>query len=250
MLKGKVVLVTGAASGLGAATALICAEQGATLFLLDRDAERLEGIHARVEAAGANCCSHVTDISTRDNCFAAVTAAVDRFGRLDALCNIAGVMQFHHACDVTESDWNRLMAINLSAPFYFCQAAIPELIKTHGSIVNVASSGGMKGTPYTIPYAVAKAGLIHMTKGLAREFIKQPIRINVMAPGSMDTEMNSNLASNIPDGIDKSLMAAYSGFRPMADPVGMAKMVAYMISDETPAMHGAIIAIDAGITAG
>jgi meso-butanediol dehydrogenase / (S,S)-butanediol dehydrogenase / diacetyl reductase len=249
-LKDKIVAITGAASGLGTATAVACAQEGAKLFLIDCDVGRLDAPAAKLAASGAQCQGHVTDISSRDNCFAAIAAAVERFGKLDGLCNVAGIVQFHHACEVTEADWNRMIAVNLSGSFFLCQAAIPELIKEHGSIVNVASSGGMKGTPYTVPYSITKAGIIQMTKALAREFIKQPIRINVMAPGAMDTEMNANLVDHVPEGIDRSLMAAYSGFRPMADPMGMARMIAYMISDETPAMHGAVIAIDAGITAG
>jgi NAD(P)-dependent dehydrogenase (short-subunit alcohol dehydrogenase family) len=250
-LKDKVILVTGAASGLGRATALACARNGAALFMVDRDRDGLEVTRARLEA-GCVAESFVCDLAERETCAQAVAAALGRFGRLDALCNIAGIMQFHEVTKVTPEDWDRMIATNLSAPFFLSQAAIPALLESHGSIVNVASGAGILGIAYGVPYSIAKAGLVQMTRSMAMEFIKQPIRINALAPGPMDTEMNVNLLSQggIPDGLDRSLIERYSGYRGMADPAGMANMIVHMLSDETPALHGSIVSVDSGGTAG
>jgi len=127
-LKDKVVLVTGAASGLGRATALACARQGADLFMVDRDREGLEKTLSQVTDIGATAENFVRDLVERQACVDAVAMAVERFGRLDALCNIAGIMQFHETTKVTPEDWDRMIATNLSAPFYLSQAAIPALL--------------------------------------------------------------------------------------------------------------------------
>ncbi len=251
-LEGKIILVTGAASGLGRATAVACAGEGASLFMVDRDREGLKVTSTRLPKTGVAAETFVRDLVERQACLDAVAAAVERFGRLDALCNIAGIMQFHEVTKVTPEDWDKMIATNLSAPFWLSQAAIPELLKSHGSIVNVASAAGIGGTAYGVPYSVTKGGLIQMTKSMAMEFIRHPIRINALAPGAMDTEMNVNLLAQggIPDGLDRSLIERYSGFRPFADPAGMANMIVHMLSDETPALHGSIVSVDAGMTAG
>jgi meso-butanediol dehydrogenase / (S,S)-butanediol dehydrogenase / diacetyl reductase len=156
-LEGKVILVTGAASGLGAATAMACAREGADVFLVDRDADGMADTAARIAELGGQTGSYQADLSQRQACLDAVAAGNSHFGKLDGLCNIAGITLFHRVSEVTEEDWNLTIAIILSAPFYLSQAALPELIRNHGSIVNVAGSGAIKGTAYTVPYSSAKA---------------------------------------------------------------------------------------------
>src|SRR5690348_10614665 len=145
-LADKVVLVTGAGSGLGAATSLACARAGARLHLVDRDGEGLRETAAKAAELGAECATLLGELTVRQFCRDSVKAAIDQFGRLDALCNIAGITLFHRVGEVTEEDWDKTLAIILSAPFFLSQAALPELIRTHGSILNVAGSGAIKGT--------------------------------------------------------------------------------------------------------
>lgn len=247
-LRDKVVLVTGAASGLGAATALACAREGARIWLVDRDGAGLEHTARKITEIGGESGSFVADLAERQPCFDAVKAAIDHFGRLDGLCNIAGITLFHRVCDVTEADWRKTIDIILSAPFFLSQAAIPELIRNHGSIVNVASSGGIKGTAYTVPYSAAKAAVIHMTKCMAMELINEPIRINAIAPGGMITNIMGG--KSFPEDLDRDLITRYAGVRPAVDPAEVANMIAYMLSDATPYLHGAVISVDGGITAG
>lgn len=246
-LREKVVLITGAGGGLGRATAKACAEAGARVFLVDLNAQGLAETGEAIAAAGGSCFSLAGDLTRRQTCIDAVAGALNAYGRLDGLCNIAGITLFHRTCEVSEADWNETLAITLSAPFFLSQAAIPELIRTRGSIVNVASSNGLKGAAYIVPYASAKAGLIHMTKSMAAEFIKEPIRINVIAPGGMFTGIMQR--TGIPADLDRSLIDRYAGARPPVEPEEVARLIVYVLSDATPSLHGAVISADGGITA-
>lgn len=246
-LNDKVVLVTGAGSGLGAATAIACAREGATLHLVDQSEEGIAATLAKIAEHGVEVTTYVTDLGQRRNCIAAVEGAITRHSRLDGLCNVAGIIVFHRVGEVTEADWTKVMAITLNAPFFLSQAALPELIRNRGSIVNVASSGGIKGEAYCVPYASAKAAVIHMTKCMAMEFMHEPVRINCLAPGAMMTNITGGRP--IPDGLDRDLIRRYSGLRPPADPMDAANMIAFMLSEAAPSLHGSVISVDGGVTA-
>lgn len=247
-LEGKVILVTGAGSGLGAATALICARQGASIWMVDRNEAGMAETAEKIAAAGSgNAVAHCADLGERQACIDAVGKAISHFGRLDGLCNVAGIMLFHRVAEVSEADWNRIFAITLNAPFYLSQAAIPELIRNNGSIINVASSGGIKGEAYCTAYATAKAGVIHMTKCMAMEFMNETIRINCLAPGAMMTNITGG--QPIPADLNMNLVGRYVGIRPPADPMDAANMMAFMLSDASPSLHGAIVSVDGGVTA-
>lgn len=246
-LDGKVILITGAGSGLGAATAKACAAAGAKVFLADINSEGVDRTSSAVADLGSESDGLIGDLTKRQTCIEAVSRAIAAFGRLDGLCNIAGITLFHRVGEVSEADWNETLAITLSAPFFLSQAALPELIRNKGSIVNVASSNGLKGAPYVVPYAAAKAALIHMTKSMAAEFIKEPVRINAIAPGGMFTNIMNR--TGIPGDLDRSLIDRYAGLRPPAEPEEVARLIVYMLSDATPSMHGAIVSADGGITA-
>lgn len=142
-LAGKVILVTGAASGLGAATAIACAKEGADVFLVDRDADGMADTAARIAGLGRETGFYQADLSKRQACLDAVAAGISHFGKLDGLCNIAGITLFHRVSEVTEEDWNLTVAVILSAPFYLSQAALPELIRNRTEI-----SGGLRYISY------------------------------------------------------------------------------------------------------
>ena len=245
---GKAVLITGAARGLGAATARIFAERGASLFLVDVLAERLEQTRAELAASGAPCQAMAADISDRANCHAAVAAAVKAFGRLDVLCNVAAALRFGRVTDVPEADWAIIMAVNLSAPFWFSQAAIPHLIATKGNIVNVASQAAQIGCAYIVPYSASKGGLLMMTKSMAMEYMKAGIRINAVAPGTMNTEIGEGV--HRPDDLDVELMVRYSGVRPPSEAREVAELIVFTASNKASAIHGACLSADGGVTAG
>ncbi len=247
-MTGKVALVTGAASGLGRATAIRLAEAGAELCLVDMNAQGLAETQALIGVSGPAATAHVANLSDPDACAPAVAFAVAQFGRLDALCNIAGIIRMAHSHQMPRSDWNLTIAINLTAPFLLSQAAIPHLIETNGAIVNCASSAALIGEAYAAAYCASKAGLLNMTKAMAMEYVRQPIRINAVAPGGMMTNIANSMT--FPENAEMDLVQRYSGLRGLVEVSDVADMIAMLASPAGRGYHGACVSIDAGITAG
>ena len=246
-MAGKAALVTGAASGLGRAVAIKLAEAGARLCLVDVNAVALEdtlGLLAR----GGDSFAHAADLSDAAVCKAPIERAVQQFGRLDALCNVAGLIYLANTPEMPFDQWQRTIGVNLTAPFLLCQAAIPHLLESQVAIVNVASTAAFIGEAYAAAYCASKSGLIGMTKALAMEYQKQPIRINAVAPGGMVTNIASNFRP--PEGCDFELLKRFSGLRGTVEVDDVADMVCLLASDAGRGFHGACITIDAGITAG
>lgn len=247
-MKNKAALVTGAASGLGRATALKLAQAGADVCIVDVNADGLEETAGQLRALGVKALVQVTDLSAQENCTAVVTEAVQAFGRLDALCNVAGVIVMCNAHEMPVAQWEKTIAVNLSAPFYLIQAAIPHLLEADGAVVNVTSSAAFIGEAYAGAYSASKAGLTHLTKGLAMEYVHQPIRFNAVAPGGMATSMGHTI--KMPEGVNYDLIKRFSGMRGMVEVDDVADMIAMLASDAGRGYHGACINIDKGITAG
>jgi len=245
---GKVALLTGAASGIGRAVALRLAGGGASIFGIDVNDEGLSETTRLVGDRGGVMQSARFDLRRRDECFAAVEQAVGAFGRLDVVGNIAGVNVFHHFTDMREEEWNLILAVNLSATAFVCQAAIPHLLETKGNIVNVASVAAFKGQAYTAAYCASKGGVVQLTKALAMEYVDRGIRVNALAPGGVNTPLTSQI--DFPAGIDWKLMQPYIARRGMAEADDIASAFAYLASDEARIVHGAVWAVDHGITAG
>lgn len=248
-MRGKAALVTGAASGLGRATAVALARAGADVFAVDLNADGLAATVDAVSAAGARCHAHPADLSQAGNCADAVTAAVAACGGLDALCNVAGVIYFNHSTEMPREDWDRTLAVNLSAPFFLSQAAIPHLLERDGAIVNVSSSATHIGEAYAAAYCASKAGLTHLTRAMAMEYMHKPIRINAVAPGGMMTGIVSSMM-NMPKDLDASLMERFKPLRGMVEVEDVADLIAFLASDAARGYHGACVSIDKGITAG
>ena len=245
---GKVALLTGAGSGIGRATAVRLAEEGAQLFLFDISAEGLAETVALAQGAGGEVRTRVGDVSRRDECFATVAECVDTFGKLDVLGNIAGIAWAEHVTDVTEDTYRRMLGVNMDGPFFMAQAAIPHLLESAGNIVNIASNAGLMGQAYTVVYCMTKGAIVQLTKALAMEYAKTPLRVNAIAPGGVDTSLSRNF--QMPSDVDFELMARYTGFRAMGASDDIAAMFALVASDEGRSIHGAILSVDRGITAG
>ncbi|MFC6622455.1 SDR family NAD(P)-dependent oxidoreductase [Novosphingobium panipatense] len=245
-LSGKVALVTGAASGLGRATAVKLAAEGARLWLVDVAAE---GLAETVEQLGsADVRSEVADLSDPAACHAVVARAVEAYGRLDALCNVAGLIYLANTPDMPRDRYERTIDVNLNAPFFLSQAAIPHLLETNGAIVNVASCASYIGEAYAAAYCASKWGLVGMTKAMAMEFQKKPIRINAVAPGGMMTNIAANYVP--PEGCDIELLKRFSGMRGLVEVQDVADLIVLLASEAGRGFHGATLSIDAGITAG
>ncbi|GIX29679.1 MAG: oxidoreductase [Porticoccaceae bacterium] len=247
-LAGRIGLVTGAASGLGRATALCLARAGADLALVDLDGEGLAATAREMEGMGRTARPLVFDIADPRQCEAAVAETVAAFGALDALCNVAGIMAFHHSHEMCVEDWQRILDVNLSGPFHLIRAAIPHLLARDGAVVNVASSAAFVGEAYAAAYCASKAGLVQLTRALAMEYVHAPIRINAVAPGGMVTNIARSL--RIPEGADRELIRRYSGLRGQVEVEEVARLIALLCSDAGRGFHGACLNIDKGITAG
>ncbi|MEY4159876.1 MAG: hypothetical protein RLZZ136_497 [Pseudomonadota bacterium] len=247
-MDGKAVLVTGAASGLGKATALALGRAGAQVCVVDVNTGGLAETARNIEAAGGTALIHVADLAEPDACFASVLAAVAQFGRLDALCNVAGIIRMSNTPEMAVTDWGKTIAINLSAPFHLIQAAIPHLLETEGAVVNVTSTAAFIGEAYAAAYCASKAGLLNLTKSLAMEYIHKPIRFNAVAPGGMATAITEGFV--LPDGADYALIQRFSGMRGLVEVGDVADMIAFLASPAASGYHGACITIDKGITAG
>ncbi|MDR2858145.1 MAG: SDR family oxidoreductase [Novosphingobium sp.] len=247
-MAGKAAFITGAARGLGREIALALARDGFRLYLADVLPDRLAATAAELRDAGHEVIAREVDVSVRRQCCDAIADCVARFGELTVLVNCAAIMRMEHFTDTTEESWNRILAVNLSGPFFLCQTALPHLIAAHGNIVNVASSNGLMGTAYTGPYSATKAGLINLTRTLAIEYAEEPIRVNAVCPGPMATEIAS--AAQPPATIRHDKVLRYTGLRGLGSAADVANVVAFLASDAAAAVHGAVWTADLGTSAG
>ena len=243
----KVALLTGVASGIGRATAQRLAAEGACVFGLDIDEQGLAETEAQILAEGGKMSVRVTDVRSVDECHAAVRACVAACGGIDVLGNIAGIANQRHVHQVTEEDWDLMNDVNLKGVFFLTQAALPHVIEREGNIINIASNAGLMGQAFTVPYCATKGAVVNMTKALAMEFVKHPIRINAIAPGGVETSLTANF--KVLEDADYSLMARYTGVRPSSQPEQIAALFAFLASDEAGNIHGSIISADGGLTA-
>jgi meso-butanediol dehydrogenase / (S,S)-butanediol dehydrogenase / diacetyl reductase len=245
---GKVAIVTGAASGLGRATALAFAAEGAALVLADVDEAGLDATCATVRGLGGKALAVPTNISDASECLALAPRAVAAFGRLDVVCNVAGAFRFDHANGITPEIWDRIHGVNVRGPFFIIQGALQHLIESAGAVVNVASASAFLGHAYLAHYASSKAALVNLTKSLAMEYINAPVRINAIAPGGINTAMTSQTST--PEGIDFQLVGRYSPLRGSAEPEELTDLILMLAGPRGRPFHGACLNADRGITAG
>jgi meso-butanediol dehydrogenase/(S,S)-butanediol dehydrogenase/diacetyl reductase len=245
---GKTAVVTGAAGGIGAATATRLAEEGANVLCCDVAAEVLESNVEAINASGGTAVAHVLDVSDPDACTAAIQAAVDTWGRLDALCNVAGILRWSHSHEETDQQWQMMININLSGVFYLSRAALPHLIETQGAILNVASTAGVIGQAYLSGYCASKHAVIGLTKAMAIEYAGRKVRVNAICPGNVDTPMTREI--DFPEGADFDLVMRASLADRACKPADVAAMIAWAVSDEAFNVSGSIMSIDGGVAAG
>lgn len=245
----RVVIVTGAASGLGRATALAFAAAGAKLALADVNAEGLAETSRLAREAGGEALVLPTDLSDPAACAALVHEAVAAFGNLHALASVAGLLHVAKAETVTADQWDKVYAVNTRAPFLLFQAALPHLIASEGAVVFVASASAVVGHAYLAPYASSKGALVALTKSLAVEFSKTPLRINAVAPGPMNTPMATSGAGKMQQDYDMQLLMRGAGLRSMAEPEDLTDVILYLASPRNRKVHGALFTIDQGVTA-
>jgi meso-butanediol dehydrogenase/(S,S)-butanediol dehydrogenase/diacetyl reductase len=246
--EGKTALVTGAGSGIGRATALRLADEGARIFVCDIDSGGLSECEAEAKSSGARVDTHLLDVADAEACREAVDIAKSLCGRLDVLCNIAGISMIDHMTEFSDAQWHRMVGVNLSSVFFLSQAAIPHLLESQGNIVNMASSAGIVGQAYNSMYCATKAGVVMLTKSMAIEFGKRGVRVNAVCPGGVNTALTRELV--LPQEIDEQLFAKLLPLVRMAEASEIASAVAYLASDEARYITGTALAIDGGQTAG
>jgi NAD(P)-dependent dehydrogenase (short-subunit alcohol dehydrogenase family) len=243
----RVAVVTGAGSGLGLATAQLLASEGAAVACLDIVADAAEKSAAAIAEKGGTARAYQVDVSDPTSVKAAVDAAASELGRPQVVVNSAGIGRFAHSHELPFEDWQRILGVNLTGTFLVCQAAIPHLLDGGGSIVNIASNAGIKAQPYSIAYCASKAGVVHVTKCLADEYLKRGIRVNCVAPGGMETPLQQAFM-DFPEGVDWKAMRKVMSPLGNSTPEEIAEVVAFIASDQCRYMTGSIVSIDGGIT--
>jgi meso-butanediol dehydrogenase/(S,S)-butanediol dehydrogenase/diacetyl reductase len=226
--EGKVALVTGAASGIGKATATRLAEEGATVVTLDV----ADGVEIKC------------DISDEQQVNDAMAAVIAKHDRLDVLCNVAGVLRSDHTHEIKLADWDRIIRINLTGTFLVCKAAIPHLLKTKGNIVNTSSTSALGSHPWMAAYAASKGGILSMTRVIAVEYAKQGLRANCVCPGGINTPLHGQF--RMPKGVDLELLRGAMPLVPQVGPEYAASVIAFLASDDAKYMNGAEIRADGG----
>lgn len=246
----KVCLVTGAGSGIGRATALAFAREGAQVVVAELNADAGERTLAEISALGGNGIFVSVDIATREQVENMVSVAVATFGRLDCAVNSAGISGSvslpTHA--YPEADWLQMIAVNLTGTWYCVRAQLEPMLKQGGgTIVNIASAAGLRGQPENVPYAASKHGVVGLTRTAAIEYATRNIRINALCPTAIETPMlmegRRKLAHN-PEAREKAIN--YQAMKRMGQPEEVADVALWLCSDESTFMTGHALPVDGG----
>ncbi|MGH7893441.1 MAG: SDR family NAD(P)-dependent oxidoreductase [Candidatus Binatia bacterium] len=245
--EGRTAVVTGAGSGLGAATARRLASEGAAVACLDLALDAAERIAADVRAQGERAQAYRVDVSDPNAVTEAMASAARDLGRPAVVVNCAGIGRFHHSHEMPFADWQRIIAVNLTGTFLVCQAALPHLLDGGGTIVNIASNAGLMSQPYSAAYCASKGGVVQLTRALADEYLERGVRVNCIAPGGIETPLQDAFR-NAPAGIDFRKLAKVRTPLGNAKPEEVAALIAFVASDEGRYMTGAVVSIDGGLT--
>ena len=238
-LEGKIVIVTGAASGIGLATAQRFGSEGARVVIADRDADHANAAITQVKQAGApDAWACVCDVSDEGQVATCVAETVARTGDLHVVVNNAGLMTFKAITDLVAADWTRVLGVDLLGAFFFIKQAFQHM-KPGGAVVNVASIHAIETEPMVSPYAAAKAALVSLTRSAALEGRPRGIRVNAELPGAVDTPMLSD-NTNVKAGIEKVDRAD------VGSPADIAAAIAFLASDDAKFVQGSALVVDGG----
>lgn len=239
---GKIAIVTGASRGIGKGIALGLAEAGATVVCAARDLEKLNAVVAEIGALGGQAHAHVVDVSSRESVEALISATVAAHGRVDVLVNNAGITRDTLLLRMKPADWDAVIATNLTSVFASTQAVMKPMLKARaGSIINIGSVVGLTGNAGQANYAAAKAGLIGFSKSVAREVASRGIRVNVIAPGFIETDMTAAM----PEAAKQAMLGTVPLGR-AGSPRDIAALCVYLASDASAYVTGQTISVDGG----
>lgn len=239
----KTVIITGGARGIGASAARIFAENGYAVIINYRKSEAAaQALRDELRAENPDIEIFRADVSVSEEADALVRFAIERFGSVDVLVNNAGVADFGLFTDMTDADYRRIMSVDLDGTFYCCRAAAREMIKAHsGAIINISSMWGLVGASCEAAYSAAKAGVIGLTRALAKELGPSGIRVNCVAPGVIATEMNSRLSE-----ADLSTLADETPLSRIGQPCEVAEAILFLADERASFVTGQVLSVDGG----
>lgn len=252
-LKDKVALITGAASGIGRATAELFGREGAKVMCADIDGEGAERVARQIGDSRGDAASLQADVSQAADAERMVQQTVKRWGQLDVLVNNAGIAFVLPLTQVPEDQWDELMNVNLKGVYLGCKYAIPQMVgQGKGAIVNTASITGLRGFATWTTYSASKGGVVQLTKALAMELARMNVRANCVCPGIIDTAMLDQAV--VVQGVDKAeLVATLGQGHPMGRigrPEEVAAVILFLASDEASFITGVALPVDGGLWAG
>lgn len=242
---GSVAIVTGAGSGIGRATALRLGAEGATVVCADVAGSTAEATAEEIAGAGGSATGVACDIRDEGSVAKLIEGAAT-LGPLRIVANVAGIGRFDHTTEVSLETWQGMIDVNLTGTFLVCREAIPHLVEHGGNIVNVASTAGVMGQPYSAAYCASKGGVVLLTKALAAEYIDRRLRVNAVAPGGINTPLIGSF--RYPEGSNEKLFDALITDFGFAEPDDVANVIAFVASDEAKHMTGAVVPVDGGVS--
>ena len=245
--EGRTILITGAGSGIGQATARRFGAEGGRVYCTDVNAASAEATAASIRDAGGEADAARCDVSDPEAVARTVDAAAARWGGLHVLCNVAGIGGFRRTTEVTFEEWNRFLAVNLTGQFLTCQRAIPHILETRGAIVNTASVAGLKSHPYSAAYCASKGGVVMLTRALSVEYGRKGVRINCICPGGIETPLLSQF--QLPEGVPQAALMRIAPLGRHGQPGEVAGTIAFLASDDATYINGATIVVDGGMIA-
>ena len=239
----KTVIVTGGSRGIGAAISSLFAEEGFNVIVNYNASEAMcMELCNKLTDKGFSCKPFKADISDPEQANSLIKFAIDSFGSLDVLINNAGISEFSLFTDITDEQWNKMISVNLTGTFNTCRAAAKEMIKNHsGSIVNISSMWGLSGASCEVHYSASKAGVIGLTKALAKELGPSNIRVNCIAPGVIKTDMTVLLTPETFESLKQETPLMRIG-----DPTDIANAAFFLSSDKASFITGQILSVDGG----
>ncbi len=251
-LTGKSALITGGASGIGRATALLFAREGAAVSVADLDEPGGRAVVREIAAGGGRAIFVRCDVSLATDCQRAVQQTVDKLGGLDILFNNAGIIRRATVIETTEAEWDQVMAVNVKSIFLLSKYAIPVMARAGGGvIINTASGWGLVGGRNAVSYCASKGAVVNMTRAMALDHGEQNIRVNCICPGDTDTPMLRNEAQQIGESDEQFLaQAAQRPLQRIGRPEDIARAALYLASDASSFITGTALVVDGGGLAG
>lgn len=249
--QGKVAVITGASLGIGRATAVAFARQGAAVALVSRDPARGEAATREAQASGGEAISIAADVSKEAQVRAMVNGVMSHWGRLDILVNNAGIYLQGDVVDTSAEDWERILATNLSGAFLCTKHAVPAMAQNDGGvIINVSSEAGLVGIKSQVAYNVSKGGLIALTRSCALDLAGKGIRVNCVCPGTTDTPLVHEAVNRTPDpAAARRRLEQVRPLKRLGTSEEIASAILYLASDEAAYATGAVLSMDGGYTA-